>query len=355
MASTTNESSTTTKLMAYLALITAAAIYGGWAIIGKEAMSRGAFPFIFAFYRASGGTFLLSLPLIFVPGLTPENKGLMQGLGIFNMGADLPRILLLGSLMAGNVAGMIGALARLPAMTCSVLQPMIPIITAVVSYFYFNEEMGFLKALSIVCSTTGAVCVVIFGKPAANTGEHNPIEHTIGVAFITMNVFCTAMYFVCQKDIVRRYSPIFLTFVSYLIATCILLPTAILALHSQGRGGKEEWLMFRDHTIWFCVAYGIGFTTAVNYSIMAWANKITTPTTVTTSCCLQPLFGAIMAWFFLDTMVSQAQALGGAFIIVGLAIYARSMATTAAAGESVKLVSGGSGVGRERASSHNYT
>jgi len=156
------ESSPAMKLLAYVALVLVAAIYGGWAIIGKEAMSRGAFPFIFALYRAGGGTILLSLPLICVPGLTPENKGLMQGLGMFHMGADTGRMLLLGSLMAGNIAGMIGALARLPAMTCSVLQPMIPIITAIVSYFYFNEEMGFLKALSIVCSTTGAVCVVIF-------------------------------------------------------------------------------------------------------------------------------------------------------------------------------------------------
>jgi drug/metabolite transporter (DMT)-like permease len=319
-------------------------------------MSRGAFPFIFAFYRAGGGTILLSLPLIFVPGLTPENKGVMQGLGVFGMGADTGRMLLLGSLMAGNVAGMIGALARLPAMTCSVLQPMIPIITAVVSYFYFNEEMGFLKAVSIVCSTTGAVSVVLFGQPAQGSTDANPVEHMIGVAFITMNVFCTAMYFVCQKDIVRRYSPIFITFVSYAIATCILLPTAVLALHSQGRGGKDEWLMFQDHTIWFCVAYGIGFTTAVNYSIMAWANKITTPTTVTTSCCLQPLFGAIMAWFFLNTMITKAQGVGGAFIVVGLAIYAKSMSTAAAAGpsvESTKLVPGDSG--RQRASSHNYT
>jgi drug/metabolite transporter (DMT)-like permease len=185
--------------------------------------------------------------------------------------------------------------------------------------------MSVAKVFSILCSATGAVCVVFFGASSSSQGSGDASQHLAGVGFIFMQLISVAFYFVLQKDLLKKYSPCYIVGVSYLIASFIILPLAHLHLHSLQRGGYQEWTFFGDRVIWTCCAYGIVLTTAFNYVVLSWANTMLTPTTVTSSTLLQPLFGAIIAWVFFDVMVTREQAIGGIFILVGLTVYARSL------------------------------
>merc|ERR1719161_129608 len=88
----------------------------------------------------------------------------------------------------------------------------------------------------------------------------------------------------------------------------------------------NTWIMGSSQTAWLGAAYAVILATAVNWSILAWANKRTSPTAAACSTPMQPMAAALFSWFILGIHLTPSQAFGGLAITVGLLIYIKAQA-----------------------------
>lgn len=165
----------------YMALIGCAFIYGAWHLMANIAMTHGAPPLIFAVYRCLGGSEICLLALWLFPDLGTKTikqygKSVMGDYMVERNGysaRDEVRFMILGLLMAGNICGFILANAYLPALTCSIFQPVVPVVALLVSILLGHEEGSRDKFVSVILCVVGASSTVVFGHhppaPAAMT------------------------------------------------------------------------------------------------------------------------------------------------------------------------------------------
>ena len=111
----------------------------------------------------------------------------------------------------------------------------------------------------------------------------------------------------------RNYSPIFVAGVSFLIAACGILPSACYSAPTA-----KDWLCTDRLITQMALAYAAVFVTAYNYSVSAWANKISSPTTVVAFQTLQPVATCCLNYAVYGLHLTFAQALGGSAIVAGL-------------------------------------
>lgn len=242
--------------------------------------------------------------------------------------------------MALNIYGFILAASNLPAMTCSIFQPTIPVIAMLLSVVWGVEVISWYQVGGVLFCMAGAMVVTLHGHPYAEVHKaayvfnsasvaqlsqspgdvHEVANGMKGFAFVAMNVTSVAMYFVLLKGILRFYHPTLVTAMSYLPATVI---AGLIAISTTGFN-KDKWMLGYSHTCYIAVAYAVICTTALNYSILAWATKETTPTTATVFQTLQPIFAAVLSFCVLGHPLSGGQAMGGCCIIVGLLLNAKA-------------------------------
>lgn len=311
---------TIAKYLPFALLVVAAAIFGAWALVAKAAIQRGADPFVFAFYRAAGGTVVLSAVLLFNKDLTPGGKGVF-GMPVFPR-STLLRFFGLGLAMTANITGLIISVKFLSALTVSVFQPTIPVVTFIVSVILGIEEMSVLKLCSIAMSVVGAGIVITMGETHQVGAAGNMSGALIGAGFLLMNVTGTSLYFIFAKEVLQTYAPVFVTTCSYIVTSCIMFTCALV---SQG-ANTFEWKLHSDPTLWLCAAYAIFLQTALNYSILAWVNKRTTPTVGTCFTPMQPVCATLFSWAFLDIIPTLMQLVGGVIIVTGLMFYVKAQA-----------------------------
>merc|ERR1712137_1515097 len=106
-----------------------------------------------------------------------------------------------------------------------------------------------MKVISVGFSVVGAFIVVhcavhpqVHGTANVATGSHT----LIGFAAILLNVSCSSAYFVAQKGILRSYSPVYATALSYASAASIVF---VLACIMSGTDW-DAWSMNCDCVTW---------------------------------------------------------------------------------------------------------
>lgn len=156
--------------VAYAALALSASCYGLWHILCNVAMTRGCPAMIFALYRCAGGMGCCLLALKLCPELGTKSRK-TKGQSIFGDTVleynhyslkDELMFLLLGLCLAGNVCGFIIASTMLPALTCSIFSPLVPVGTALISIAWGIEEKDRLKLGGLCLAVLGAIVVVLF-------------------------------------------------------------------------------------------------------------------------------------------------------------------------------------------------
>lgn len=218
--------------------------------------------------------------------------------------------------MVLNIFGFIFAASRLPAMTCSIFQPVMPVIAMLLSVMWGVEELTRHRVGGVLCSMLGAMVIVLLGAPHQNLDKNagSMASGLQGFPFIIMNVSGSAAYFVSLKGVLRFYHPTVATAMSYLPAAVF---SGLAALTVAGFD-EDMWALGHSKTCYIAIVYAIFCTTALNYSILAWATKETSPTTTTVFTTLQPLFGACIAYLVFGHSLSAGQTIGGCFIVIGL-------------------------------------
>ena len=161
----------------------------------------------------------------------------------------------------------------------------------------------------------GATIVIVSGHELRVLGLSSSSSTQVGWLFLAVNITAGAAYSVVQKQcgVLRNYSPIFVAGVSFLIAACGILPSACYSAPTA-----KDWLCTDRLITQMALAYAAVFVTAYNYSVSAWANKISSPTTVVAFQTLQPVATCCLNYAVYGLHLTFAQALGGSAIVAGL-------------------------------------
>lgn len=328
------------KWKAYVGLTAVSLIYAGWAVVARAAMEQHELPpLLLALYRCLFGSMLMlsvqalqelhSDPI----RLTLQDVCLKWHMLFRRHGL---RFILLGILQAGNIGGFILAANKLSALTVSIFQPLTPICAGAAAAFLNLEEFSMCQVAGLLIAACGAFSVVSLSKHGAGRDSDMLVDDwnawLHGGPCLALNISSLALYFVLQKRPCTSCPPILVAGSSFLIA----LGPIGAALVCCNLNNFSFVLGTAPPLSVIC--YAVVLVTAFNYSVLAWATRETSPTTVATFQSLQPFFAALLLWLIHGVVPTLGQAFGGVLVTVGLLVFGFSK-SSAAAGDLERLAS----------------
>lgn len=198
------------------------------------------------------------------------------------------------------------AMTRVPAGSAAVIVSIAPGVVAALAAMRLGEALGARILAGLAIAFVGAVFVT-FGSGRAIHFE--PMALLVLVA-----VFATSIYFVFQKPLLQRTTPIGFTAASVFVGTLGLLPFGVhlpekLALASGAQVAGAIWL-------------GIG-PTVLGYLAWSFALSRAPVSVVSSFLYAQPLIAGVLAWLWLGQTMGALAIAGGALTLVGVLLTVR--------------------------------
>ena len=303
------------------ALLIVQAAFGGNAVITKIALARHDDPVVFSFLRDVGGALVLLA------------SGRICGCLVWPRRTDLGMFIVLG-ILGVYIAQMflVLALQLLDPLHCMLVQPMQPVLTTLLAAAFGVEPLqlrrthGRLKMGGVLLAAAGALCTVYYAGTSnkharaadiAEPSPSTPASQTVtGFALLAAQCVAGALYQLVQKHLLSTadYPPLAVAAMGYLVGSAaigLMLPVCKL--------DPESWSFVHDPTAMAALAYAVFITSALNYGLLAFANKNSSPTLVTAFFPLQVVFTALISWLALGSKPRPSDCAGGAMIVGGLA------------------------------------
>lgn len=281
----------------HLALLFVQVTFGSWHVFGKFAL-RYFEPFALADMRVLGATPIF-LALAFGTG---DSKPAKKDLGL---------LALLGFLgVTANQLLFIAGLRHTTATNAGILMPSIPVFTVALGAMLGLEKLGKKRALGVAVAVGGAFVMLDPARFELSSGR------LVGNLMILGNCLAYALFMVLQRRIVQRMRPIAVIAWAYLfggLGALIVAGPALLSLDTATIPAIA----------WWTVVYVVLVPTTINYALITWAIKHTSPAVVATYTTLQPITSAVLAAIFLGESVGWPEAIGFVLIVAGLLIVSR--------------------------------
>ncbi|KAK1435972.1 hypothetical protein QVD17_01745 [Tagetes erecta] len=226
------------------------------------------------------------------------------------------------------------------------LQPSIPVFTFILATMMGVETLNMLKTEgqakvggTLVC-VSGALLMVLFRGPALLGYAHH--VHTqnqemaaagepelpgwmfsnlatigidnwhLGVLCLIGNCICMAAFLAIQAPLLAKYpANLSVTAYSYFFGTVFMVATAV-TMNTE----SINWTLTSSE-VWAVIYAGV-VTSALNYGLITWSNKILGPALVALYNPLQPAATAFLSRIFLGSPIYLGSVLGGLLIIAGL-------------------------------------
>jgi len=129
-----------------------------------------------------------------------------------------------------------------------------------------------------------------------------------GILFGVFSAFCYAVRVLILKQHVAKYNGTMLMFYQTVIITILLLPT-LFFMDISGFKSQFPYLLL--------LAF---LTTAIGHSLMLYSLKFFSASTASIISSLQPIFGIILAFFFLQETPTMCTFWGGSLILLTVVI-----------------------------------
>ncbi|XP_051129327.1 WAT1-related protein At3g45870-like isoform X3 [Andrographis paniculata] len=209
-------------------------------------------------------------------------------------------------------------------------QPAIPVFTFILAVIMGTEKLnlrkfeGLAKVGGVLLSIFGAVVLAMFRGPALlGRKEFDFAEPSVlaglgfdkwqlGILCFMGNCFCKAIYLAVQAPLLVEYPAcISVTAYSHCFALMFLVFTSFFLSRDS-----SDWVFTQSEALAACYAGLI--TSAFNYGITTWSNKIIGPALVAFYFPLQFIASTFLTKIFLGTPIYVGSILGGVLTIAGL-------------------------------------
>lgn len=283
------------KLLAHLALIAVALLYGGNYIIAKQVMHKDILgPLGFVMLRIISGTILFWLLFLSTVRQSVARR-------------DLPRLALCGFLgVAVNQSLFFSGLKLTTPIHASLIMTSTPILVLIASHFILNEKITPRKLLGIFLACIGAVLLLTSGESlsfAKNT--------VLGDAMVLINAVSYGLYLVFVKKLVEEYHPFtVITWVST-FGLLFIIPVGSYEFFTA------SWSSF-DGRDWLFISYVLIGVSFMAYLFNIIALKEVTPSVVSIYIYLQPLFATILSLIIYHETMDALKIASGSLIFLGV-------------------------------------
>jgi drug/metabolite transporter (DMT)-like permease len=186
----------------------------------------------------------------------------------------------------------------------------VPLVTAILSYFFIKERLSTKKQIGILVGFLGIILVVILPlfQKGIKTGD------LTGNLLILIASFMWAIHGILSKKIIEKgFSPITVSTISFIVATIILLVGSLFF-------AKKNFIspIFTDNNLFFLLL--LGLVSVGGYILMQWAIKHTSATITSLSQYVQPILAIPLAALFLDEKITVEFLIGSALVLAGVFI-----------------------------------
>ncbi len=276
----------------FLTVFLAVLIGGAGPVFGKLAL-KDTSPVMLTFLR-----FLVS-SIVFLPFFIVSHPK-------FNK--NFIKLIAVSLFATGNVLLFILGLKLTTASIAQVLQILIPVTVALLSFFILKERINSRKVLGILLGIIGAVIIILL--PIIERGVFS--GNLQGNLLVMGGIILFSFYVVLSKKLHLHFSPLQIAMVFSFTTLLIMLPLSV----NEAMVRKMAIFSFSPFTGFAILYLGIA-NTVIYYVIQQYAIKHGSPLAASTISYLQPISTVIWAGIFLGEKLTIGIALGSIIAFLG--------------------------------------
>lgn len=293
------------RLPALFALLTTSII---WGVAGPIIKATLPFipPFTFLFFRFLIACFLLLPLFIKEEKVHPLHPG------------DYPRLFLVGLFgMTLNLSLIFLGFERTSAIEGTLLLAITPILVTLAGWLLLKEEITKKERTGTLLAFLGTLLIVFFPAIAANNRPGLEMVHLEGNLLILLADLTWVAYAIYSKELSKKYSPLTLTYSSFIVGLLTFTPLAF----------GEVFILNRTPLINLAAIGGLLymalFSLALAYFLYEWGLRRIEASETAVFAYLQPLFAFPAAFLLLDETPTLALLPGILLTAIGVTITTR--------------------------------
>ena len=222
--------------------------------------------------------------------------------------------------MITGIIGMVGyhvlffiSLKYTTAINSSLIGASNPIFTAILSIFFLKDKITYKRAIGIFLSFLG----VFLTLTNANLNIMKALSVNNGDLLMLLAVLFWSSYSIYSKKVSFRYSPLTLTFYSFVFCVIFLIPFIILE-------NPISRLSVAPASAYLSVIYMAIFPSVIGYLVQQMAIKDIGPSKTSIFINLVPIFSIILSFLILGETISITKIFTAMLIIIGVYICQRN-------------------------------
>lgn len=225
---------------------------------------------------------------------------------------DLPALFLLGffGIIVYHLGLNYGEQYVAPG-AASLIVATIPVFVVMLAVVFLEESINGRKLLGVSLSLSGVVVLSLWGTGTAAI----EVEYVLGAVAVLGAAAMGAVYTVAGKKMLRRYSPLSLSVYAMLLGSLGLLPAVDGSLVRQAQRLSLQAAV--------AVLFLGLFSTIVSYVLWYTALQRQSASSLSVYLYVIPVIATIVSWILFGDAITPLFLLGGALVMIGVAIVNR--------------------------------